>query len=321
MWGPGCYQASEDYLAWLYAAERSPAPRGDDFLLARAGGAIVGCIHKMRLLWTDGRESAEVASLHNWVVDERYRTGVGLVLLTKAMRSEKHAFISSALGDLATVYRKLKCQELHPAWYRDVLRPVRGAAHLAIHKASGRAPRSGLQHRFERAAKRASALGLRMTLQPTEREIEETVRSLAAAAGNAWRPAWTVDSFRWRFFHARGPRHVYMREASGDLALFTISIQRGLVVARLIEACFTGGDGTSRFIRSCRSSLKRMGVDVLLGYSAHPPMRAVLQRMGWSPRLDGQPSFLHHARSQGPFSPVAFNGSAADFGFETIGAR
>jgi hypothetical protein len=91
------------------------------------------------------------------------------------------------------------------------------------------------------------------------------------------------------------------------------------MVARLVEARLPSRGGAALVLAEARRLLKRSGVHVLLGYSAHPGVNARLQENGWRPRADAQPSFLCHAPRQARFEGLAFNGSASDFGFEAIG--
>ncbi len=318
-WGDGCYQGTRRYLSWLYESTRSPMPRPEDFLVAVSRGSVVGCMHKMRLVWKIEGQLVEVPALHNWIVDEQFRSGVGLVLLTKAMRSDKHAYISSAAGDLATVYRKLKCQELQASWYRKVLRPVAGGLRLGLHRltkyerSTTRVPK-----RLARMTSRSTSGPIEIVTDPTERDLEQMCASLSDAAGAASHPHWTAASFRWRFFDPLGPRHICMRGPSGEFALVAIGVRQGLTAARLVEMNLGAPDRARVLVAGMLRLLKKLGVHVLLAYSAHPTVNARLREAGWSALVGAQPSFLYHAPRELPFSNLAFNGSAADFGFEAM---
>jgi hypothetical protein len=323
-WGDGCYQASRSYLSWLYEVERTPMPRPDDFLVALSSGAVVGCMHKMRVLWKSEGRLVEVPALHNWIVDEQFRSGVGLVLLTKAMRSDRHAYISSAAGDLATLYRKLKCQEVQACWYRKVLRPIAGALRLGLHRLTKyERTTTRVPQRLAHMAKRSGAGDVELVTHPTDSDLARLCVSLDAGAGAATRPHWTPDSLRWRFFHPLGPSHLLFRlrdvgTSANEFALVAIGIRQGLTAARLVELQLGPPERARLLLAGLLRLLKKLGTHVLLAYSAHPTVNARLRDAGWSPLADAQPSFLYHAPRELPFSSLAFNGSAADFGFEAM---
>lgn len=323
-YGRGCYQASRGYLEWLYGVERSPAPRRDDFLVAVAGDRVVGCLHKMRLLWRSGGELLEVPALHNWIVDEEFRSGVGLVLLMKALRSERHAYISSAAGDLASVYHKLKCQDVRANVYRKVLRPVAGAARLGLHRLTKReSTMRRVRSRIRRSTSAAAARDLEIVHEPSDGDLERMIGTLVVSAGERTHPHWSVASFRWRFFHPSGPRHLCVRMPGAragrdDFVIVAIGARRGLVIARIIELDLASPERSHAFLDGAVRLLKGIGVHVVLGYSAHPTINSRLQDAGWPPVGDGQASFFYHGPRELPFAALAFNSSAADFGFESM---
>lgn len=317
-WGRGCYQASPRYLSWLLSAPRDPAAHPDDVLLAMAGERVVGCIQRLRVPWrTEQGEMETVTALHNWAVDEAYRKGVGLLLLTRAMRGDPHAFISSAVGELGLVYRKLRCQEVQASWYRKVLRPIRGGLRLAVARVSG-VVRDASTIRLQ-FAKASRAAGWRGTLEPTPGDVALMVNGTADQAAST-RPAWSEDSFRWRFLHPDGPLHAFAFPSDHEFMALAFELRMGLAIARIIEMQIEAS-AARRTVRTLWKVLRRSGVDVLLTYSADPRVNEALHASGWRPRAKAQPSFFHHARGKAPFAKLAFNGSGADFGFETMRPR
>src|SRR3954468_3948896 len=135
-YGPGAYQASERYLGWLY--DDNPVTRSTggrrNLIVCRQGEAVVGCIHKMRLRWLVKGQSVEIPVLHNWMVVPEHRRGMGSLLLTAAFRGEAHALIPASEGELATIYRRLRCEEVPLSTYRRVLAPLRGGLRYLISK-------------------------------------------------------------------------------------------------------------------------------------------------------------------------------------------
>lgn len=316
-WGGGAYQSTATYLDWLYGGD--PSGVRYDFLLATSGVKVIGCIHKLRLPWKGAGESADVPALHNWIVEEDARSGVGLVLLTKALRSEQHAFVSSAAGELATIYRKLRCEQIDASWYRRILRPVAGGMRLAASRASGRSwPWLDLARRIERlCGERGGDVAVASSL--SDREVEDVVAHIDRLAADRWHPAWTPHAFRWRFFHPRGPRHVSiaLTAAPEERLIVSLGVQGGLATARVVESLVSSPSGARTLFDGAAAALARAGFHVLLNYCAHPVVNAHLRDAGWRP-YRAQPSFIGHGRKARAFSRVAFHGSAGDFGFEAF---
>lgn len=321
-WGEGCHQASRNYLEWLYRANPSANRGFADCLVARVGETIVGCIHKMRVVWNSGSEFAEVPALCDWMVEEEYRKGLGLVLLEKVMRAEDHAFHSSAVGPHASIYRRLGCQEIPCCWYRQVLLTVCGTVRYAVDRLGGVLGSPDINEKLVALADPRQFAAVRITMGPTEPECNLMIEALADQEAKSWRPRWTLETFQWRFFHAQGPRHVcvYSSEPSavGEFLIVSVGMRKGLLVARLVEVCVQTAAGARRLLAYTRRALRHCGIHVLLAYSADPKTNACLQAAGWAPRTDENRSFIFHRSGQPAFAAVAINGSAADYGLEAM---
>lgn len=318
-WGERSYQATRRYIEWLHGAQ-GVAHEPGDFMLARTrddARRIVGCIHKMRIDWAleDG-SVAPVPAVHNWLVDEGFRNGVGVMLLTKALRSDPHAFVSSAAADLAIIYRKLRCQEVRAAWYRRVIRPLTGGLRLGVERATKRT----LPLPFMPIAKGPTETfrSLEIVTDPSELELDAMIAALARAAAGRCRPLWTRASFSWRFFHPRGPQHVVLRADPERFLIVALAPYRGLRVARVVELCLGAPLGARELLRDAEAFLKSSQIHVVLAYSAHARENAALMANGFHPLPKSQPSFFHHGPRQPTFGRWAFNGGAADFGFEAL---
>lgn len=85
MFGERAYQASQQYLDWLYAA--SPLSRGwTDCRLAVMGEEVVACIHTMRMRWRHGADTIICPSIHNTMVHPAHRSGAGGLLIAQSFR-------------------------------------------------------------------------------------------------------------------------------------------------------------------------------------------------------------------------------------------
>ena len=109
--GPDGYQGRSNYLQWLYID--NPAGRGfaDCLLATEPSGAIVACIHRMRLSWQINAGRVDIPSLHN-LVAEPSRGGAGFFVLMAAVRGETHALIPGVVGDLAQAYARMRYQRV-----------------------------------------------------------------------------------------------------------------------------------------------------------------------------------------------------------------
>ena len=134
LFGRDAYQGRTTYLDWLY--EDNPVGRGlDDCLIAtEPSGAIVGCIHRLRLPWQIEGRVAVIPSLHNLMIAEAFRGGAGFFLLTRAVKGESHALIPGVTGPLAQAYVRMGYQRLDTRWYRRVVRTDRAVAQTLLHR-------------------------------------------------------------------------------------------------------------------------------------------------------------------------------------------
>jgi hypothetical protein len=323
-YGVDAYQASRRYLRWLYDDNPLTQARNrPDLILCRQGEAVVGCIHKMRLRWLVKGEADEFPVLHNWIVAPEHRRGVGSLLLTGAFRGEAHAFIPSAAGDLSTIYRQLRCEEIATSLYRRVLAPLGGGLRYLI-------TRGGKNSLFTPFRYDASGGGTRRTTADDGVVVEaepgpELIETLASAARHAhgeetMHPEWTASSFRWRFFHPSGPQHLLLHHADepGSFLILSAGNHRGLVAGRIIDIVCSDYERFRALLAKAQSVLRGLGAHVMLIYCADQRMNEMLGRYGLNPLSGEHPAFFFHASSRLRFETVALCGSAIDFGFEAI---
>ncbi len=324
-WGVGCRQADPRFLRWAAA---NPIPPGKDrsaIWLGADGETVVGCIHGMRLPWQIGDARTDFPTLHDWLVAPEYRTGLGTMLLTNALRGERHAFIPAAAGELEQVYQALRCERADSMWFRHVLRPGSGALRFGLQRALGerakaiprprlRRPEPGRRGEFE------LSVGADASLQAAL--LERLEREPPTGAG-AW-PRWTPESFAWRFFSDEGPWHLVVHEARGsqieNFCLLSVGVRHGLAIGRFMLAAFADFAAFERLAAAAQGVLVELGAHVLLAMTLDPRQRVAFARVGWRTR-PGPPSFFSHFPRKQRFGAVAAGAEIADFGFESIAER
>ncbi|HEV2079638.1 MAG TPA: hypothetical protein VGR19_07060, partial [Allosphingosinicella sp.] len=128
--GERSYQGTRRYLDWLYG--ENPHAKGlQDCLVAVRDGAIVGCMHRMRLPLAGAGGADELHSLQNHIVSSTVKSGVGLMLLRRSAKEAPVAFSPGVNARLAEAYRQLGHPEVPTHWLWKEVRPWKSAAQLA----------------------------------------------------------------------------------------------------------------------------------------------------------------------------------------------
>lgn len=230
--GTSAYQGTMGYLSWLYTENPNQHSIEDGLILGIVDGEIVACLHTMMLAWMVDSSVFRMPTVHDIMVSEAYRGGMGAVMLLKALRMTRHAYISAATGEMDEMYRTLGCQPIRACWYRRVLTPVRGAMALV-------AWRAGLRHKQAAYFGGDTPLvnGWELTSEPDQALIAAVGERLAKSDENSVRPDWNRDQTKWRFFHALGPNHMLiyrvMGSSIGDMAKVSRSPHKCVFFKRL----------------------------------------------------------------------------------------
>lgn len=298
------YQQTRRYLDWLYRA--NPAGRGfGDGLVARRGGEIVGCVHRMILPLAGPDGPQTLAVLHNHFVEESARSGPGVLLLRRAVKDVAVGFSPGVQAPLDQVYRRLGFVEHPGSWLIRVLDPVGAALGYARARLGARGPLRLDARRIERR------FGSSATFVPSEAQIERLCNAMRAAAPpEAAAVAWTPALVRWRFFDPLGPRHLLVSDPESEaLAVIAPGMRHSLRVARLVEAA---GPVTPRFLAQVERAMRAAGAVLGLSFSTDPFMVRSLQAGEW--RVRGNETFSFRT----PGLPLKLTAAASDVGFEAI---
>jgi len=297
------YQHLPRYLEWLYRA--NPVGRGtSDCLVARRDGAIVGCMHRMRLPLAGNEAPDDFAVLHNHFVAEELRSGPGVLLLRRAVKNLGVGFAPGVQAPLDQVYRRLGFVE-HPGfWLMRTLSPIAAGVQLARARTIGPGPLridvARLQRRFG---------DLSITANPDDETIADLCRAMRRDTTGEAAVPWTIELVRWRYFHPLGPRHLLVKAPGGTAsAVFSLGKRRGLTVARLLES----HSADPRFLGQVMRVMRAAGAAMGLVFSTDCAMVAQLTTLGWRLRDNGTFSF----RTPGP--SLSIGAAATDVGFEAF---
>jgi len=333
--GVNSYQASENYIEWLYEKNPAGADRSRDFIIGvfencdTGEQEVVGCIHKMKLPWNVHGSTQMVPAIHNLMVAAEHRSGLGVMLIIASFKDAQHALIPSTDGRLAAAYQKLGCQKIKTAWFRKVLRPIHGCLQMGLHKILNQTATAKHFSSSEGDIQGEFGLETRFTSKPSTLFLEQIASALNKPAeceeedqNDKATPVWTADLVHWRFFHSLGPKHLFVYKTAGenfaDFAILSLGPRRGLNVARVIAARANSQNGFIDVIKAASKISKRFGAHVLLTFCADPELIPIFRQSGWSEVSEPASTFIYHKKKKELFSSCAFMGSAGDFGFEAI---
>lgn len=314
--GRHAYQADSRYLDWLYEANPHAVDgKRSCFIAVSEDDRIVGCIHKMHLM--QGPECSPLAVLHNLMVDERHRGGIGFLLAKNAAARESQVYIPGVVPPLANLYPKMGYRRLPSAWYRKVINPVRGAVALVAKKVLKR-PMSA---RYFESSVSTSLEPFDVTCGPDEGLLEGVAEAINRGAESGWAPWWDAPSIRWRFFHPAGPRHALIYQESGgevaDLAVVSLGPRHGVNVGRVLALVASSSIALKALMDRVEVIVNDRGGHVLLTYATDRRLNRMLSDIGMPGIKDPPHSYALHRKGPAP-AAYALMGGAGDFGFEAI---
>jgi hypothetical protein len=251
--GQGQYQASANYLRWLY--DENAFSRDADCLVAKDDSDnIAGCIHIMRIEAAGETEPLMINSLQNLMIAERFRGGAGLLLLRKAMKDADISIAPGVVGDLAKAYAELGYKKIDSFWGRKILRPIGIGRSLIVKKLL-----------TAKQGKKLSSVTvqthrLRVCYSPNDDQCENlsTLLKLRDSQRSDNPVLWTGQRVKWRFFHPYGPRHVLIQSNDNDeFCIASVGVRHGYLVGRPLE---WWQHANSDFLRLAIDALSKIGM-------------------------------------------------------------
>jgi len=327
VFGPQAYQASPNYLRWLY--DEAPLSRGrcrDFHLAVDPGGGVVGCIHVQRMLWRwQGAEIVVAAPQNTMVLPAHRKGGAGGLLSAQAFFGEQHVFVPGTHEAWAGGMRRLGYADLVTCWRACWLRPVAAGLRLAWSRI-GRASLAWSAWPDNDAVVQGHAEGYGWRMW-RPREADEIV-DLVAYANHAWQVDdafaqwWRTEVFFWRFFHPRGPAHrVLVLEQERGIAGFAVvslGVRHGLAVARVVDWRARDEQTLTVLLRLIRAAARRAGAHLLLVMGGESQSNLWLERSEFSAWSRRPITLIHHRERGLRGVKHSFMPSAGDYGFESI---
>lgn len=320
--GTTAYQACPEYLDWMYAENPFGGCPSDGMLALNDAEQVIGCVHRLRVPWRINGERVVVPAIHNLMVEPAHRQGVGGILAVTSIRSEPFGIVPGVVEPIAEIYRKIGCHLVPSQWFRRVLKPLTLGLQLGAKKLLGTQPTPKHFPIESVETQLPSSVGRGwLRFAPTDAQLAELAALFQQQQADAAGPDWSVDFLRWRFFHAKGPRHaVVCLEQEGrltDAALISLGPRHGVNVGRIVAAVASDPVNLRIVVRLVEHVVRQHGGTVLLAYSASPALQGQLASLGWQPMANGPQTYFHR-RGKKPIPPIAFNGEAGDLGLEAI---
>lgn len=305
--GPRSYQTRAGYLRWLY--ELAPEPRGlGACAVATARDEVVGCFHALHLPWTINGATRSVCAPHNLMVAPEHRTGVGFALIMELLKSSSDHLLIGAGDAVRPIYERLGARPLASHWLQTVVNPLS----VPIARLVDRGGR--LERWLDRARQLASKLrvgGLELHATCDDEQCAALATRLNADTSHA-HVRWSAELVHWRFFHAKGPRHLLIVHEDAVL-LVSLGVRGSWIVARTVAQ---RGVGVLLLV-AARALLGLLGVNAWLSMTTNATEAATLRRAGfWPMRRPPEVFELHRPRST-RFPSVSLTG-AGDYGFEAL---
>ncbi len=322
-WGNSCHQSSQNYINWLYNENPCIKNPKESFILTFYKGKVIGCVHKMGLMWKVNDQLEYVPVIHNLMVSQNHRDkGCGILLLKHSFFGENHAFVPGVVKDQENIYKFLKCQKVKSLWYRKLLTPVKGAYYLSKKKMFGHNAPSAFFTTSNFYKIRSPNPCFKTTLEPSKRVIEKVVSLLNESSSRKVSPHWTIELFKWRFFHPLGPRHVIVYKESDhyidDFIILSLGPKKGLNIARVIEVEASSLKTLDLLMKQAEILTKSFGGHILLNFSCSSKLNELFSKLKYRSIKVAPDTYFYHQNKKDFFHSCSFNGSAGDFGFESI---
>ena len=317
--GQEAYQGTEGYIRWLYD-ENPCTVRGETGMVVAVtdeDNAVVGCLHTMQLEWRIHGRVHAVPTVHDIMVSEDHRTGLGAMLLMKSIGDTRYAFVAGATPPFTAVYRELGWHKMRVSWYRRILTPLRTAMQLLAGRTGvGRSPAIYFQDVS------IGSGGWTWTTCPGNGTLECVAHRLNRRGENKVAPTWTTKQLYWRFFHPFGPRHLMIYRGGDaeieDFCILSLGPRKGLALARVVEIAARSQKDLADLLDEIDKCIREFGAHALSIYCGSRELNIMYESLGWKNMTTSPDSYFFSNNSMAATTEYSTNGSAADIGFEAI---
>lgn len=319
-YGDDAYQAKEDYINWLYR-ENPLSSDENDFLIGvhTERNILVGCIHKMQMKWAINGKTFSMPALHNLIVDEEHRHGIGFMLVMAAVAGEEQAHMPGVEEPFSNFYKTLKYQKINAHWYRKLLKPISASFLLVTKKMIDR---KGSATYFDPEAMIKIDGNYKVEFSPNKDLLQQIASSLNEKNKDTYAPFWTEEQIKWRFFHPIGPRSILIYENFQDsiknFAIVSMGPRKGLNISRILALKSSSEQSLDKLLKNIFNLLSDQGSHLIQLVSADKNLNNSLKSIGWNHLKDSPDTYFYHRNRNQRFADYSFTGSAGDFGFEAI---
>ena len=316
-WSDTPIKASAEFLSWLYV--KNPRTKGStkDLLIADLDGRIIGAQHRMRLDWSNGRESWEGVSLHDLYVDEASRSGTGLKLILQAQAGQEFVLAAGLSDEAELIFERLGGDLVELRWqHKRIIRPLALLNTLAALTGFGGARAK------EDQARRITTKGFDTLVSP--RPTDDQIRRVLTIPARGTSVAWTTDTYRWRFFDPDAPSSILVSMEKGDdqvgRAVITLGVRKRVPVARIVDGAITEHFGWAAWAEGVSHTIDSLGVPIALSVTSSHEAGHALENAGWQDRRTPPTARLMTRRSN-ETSELNIWGGSWDFGFDSPWVR
>jgi len=257
------------------------------------------------------------------VISEKYRKQwFGIKMLRFSFSKENHVLVPGVARDQGNLYKFLGCQQVSSCWYRKILTPVKGAFFLGLKKVLNFNIPSAYFTSSEFKNVKHQSQAFKVTIDPSEIIIKKIISQLNKKPSDTLSVYWTLELFRWRFFHPSGPKHLLVYKDSEhdieDFLILSLGPRRGLNVARVVEMEASSSEVLKHLMQTAERIIIIFRGHILLVFSSSQKMNDMLHELKYKLVKNSPNTYFYHKNKNDLFQSFSFNGSAGDFGFEAI---
>lgn len=303
------YQGRQEYINWLYIDNPSRAGFNDFLILLKDKSEVVGCFHRLRFSFRDTADNKTYvgAAIHNLMVDEAHRHGIGFLLIREVFAKEPLFIVPGTKDALAKMYRRLGSADLPSQWGQRTLvpRPVALARRLARQELS--------QAEVEAAFAQTRPGQVELSTKCSPRFVERV--NVASV-----RIKLSDEFLDWRLFDKRRVRTIVLCDPQSDaFLLLVVGTRKGVPVGRVIYTYFPAVGCGLRLTDAALKLSAGLGCVVFLSISSDECFAEVAKSLKIGTKTT-KPNTLLHSKV---YRPDEFRlwPLLSDYGFEEYFGR
>jgi hypothetical protein len=248
------YQLNRSYIEWLYSDTSS------SFSIAAHGNSIIGIIHSSKAPITLNNEDKVVTVLHDLMVDNNHRIGVGFHLMYKGLYSDDYIVMPGCVGRLSRAYARLGSKAFNSFWYKK-FQIIKGVF----------TPRKVMNLlRYQSLAERQGLI-FGSNKENNKEFLENALNKFTHS--ESYR-----NYFKWRFFDKNAPLTFYVADVNRkNSSLFVIGKRGRLPYVRFFYVNSESEVLLSTIMKFIEQVVAKIGVPILLYTSFECPPPASLK--------------------------------------------